>query len=73
MLTDTNIGSYGKDSGSSLGLLLQKLGALNRLKRIRLGSIEPSQIDSRILDKDKIYSSSSFFNANRAKLTGLKS
>ena len=27
----------------------------------------------RILDKDKIYSSSSFFNANRAKLTGLKS
>ena len=73
VLTGTNIGSYGKDSGSSLGLLLQKLGALNGLKRIRLGSIEPSQIDSRILDKDKIYSSSSFFNANRAKLTGLKS
>lgn len=27
----------------------------------------------RILDKDKIYSSLSFFNANRAKLTALKS
>lgn len=46
VLTGTNIGSYGKDSGSSLGLLLQKLGALNGLKRIRLGSIEPSQIDN---------------------------
>lgn len=45
VLTGTNIGSYGKDTSSSLGRLLQKLGALQGLRRIRLGSIEPSQID----------------------------
>ncbi|OPA72316.1 tRNA (N(6)-L-threonylcarbamoyladenosine(37)-C(2))-methylthiotransferase MtaB [Campylobacter pinnipediorum subsp. caledonicus] len=45
VLTGTNIGSYGKDSGSSLGKLLYKLGLISGIKRIRLGSIEPSQID----------------------------
>lgn len=45
VLTGTNIGSYGKDSQSSLGKLIQKLAALPKLKRLRLGSIEPSQID----------------------------
>lgn len=45
VLTGTNIGSYGKDSQSSLGKLLQKLLLLPKLKRLRLGSIEPSQID----------------------------
>lgn len=45
VLTGTNIGSYGKDSGSSLGKLLQNLGKISGIKRIRLGSIEPSQID----------------------------
>lgn len=45
VLTGTNIGSYGKDTGSSFGALLQKIGALQGLRRIRLGSIEPSQID----------------------------
>lgn len=45
VLTGTNIGSYGKDTGSNLGNLLQKLGKINKIKRIRLGSIEPSQID----------------------------
>lgn len=54
VLTGTNIGSYGKDNGSSLGELLQKLGKISGLKRIRLGSIEPSQIDEKfreILDE----------------------
>ncbi|AQW82632.1 tRNA (N(6)-L-threonylcarbamoyladenosine(37)-C(2))-methylthiotransferase MtaB [Campylobacter pinnipediorum] len=45
VLTGTNIGSYGKDSGSSLGKLLYRLGQISGIKRIRLGSIEPSQID----------------------------
>ena len=45
VLTGTNIGSYGKSAGTSLGALLQKLGAIRGICRIRLGSIEPSQID----------------------------
>ncbi len=45
VLTGTNIGSFGKDKGSSLGELLQNLGSINGVKRIRLGSVEPVQID----------------------------
>ena len=45
VLTGTNIGSYGKVAGTSLGALLQKLGSIRGIRRIRLGSIEPSQID----------------------------
>ena len=46
VLTGTNIGSYGKVAGTSLGALLQKLGSIRGIRRIRLGSIEPSQIDA---------------------------
>ncbi|WP_086242924.1 tRNA (N(6)-L-threonylcarbamoyladenosine(37)-C(2))-methylthiotransferase MtaB [Campylobacter devanensis] len=45
VLTGTNIGSYGKGVGTSLGRLVAHLGKINGIKRIRLGSIEPSQID----------------------------
>lgn len=45
VLTGTNIGSYGLESHSSLGKLLQSLGKIKGIKRIRLGSLEPSQID----------------------------
>ena len=45
VLTGTNIGSYGKDTKSSLGKLLANLGKISGIRRIRLGSIEPSQID----------------------------
>ena len=45
VLTGTNIGSYGKDTNSSLGNLLANLGKISGIRRIRLGSIEPSQID----------------------------
>ncbi|MDR0579923.1 MAG: tRNA (N(6)-L-threonylcarbamoyladenosine(37)-C(2))-methylthiotransferase MtaB [Campylobacteraceae bacterium] len=45
VLTGTNIGSYGKDKGTTLGRLLQKLGVINGVKRVRMGSIEPVQID----------------------------
>lgn len=50
VLTGTNIGSYGKDTNSSLGHLLQKLGDIKGLKRVRLGSIEPVQIDGAVLE-----------------------
>lgn len=45
ILTGTNIGSYGKDKGTSLGKLLKKISLIRGVKRIRLGSIEPVQID----------------------------
>lgn len=46
VLTGTNIGSYGKDKGSSLGELLKKISLLRGVRRVRLGSIEPVQIDA---------------------------
>ncbi|PSM52657.1 putative tRNA (N6-L-threonylcarbamoyladenosine37-C2)-methylthiotransferase MtaB [Campylobacter blaseri] len=55
VLTGTNIGSYGKDTNSSIASLLKKLGGIRGIKRIRLGSLEPSQIDDEfkeILDED---------------------
>ncbi len=45
VLTGTNIGSYGKDTNSSLGRLLQNIGSIKGVRRVRLGSIEPVQID----------------------------
>ena len=45
VLTGTNIGSYGKDIGFSLGGLLSKIGVIPGIKRVRLGSIEPIQVD----------------------------
>ncbi|MDO4673926.1 tRNA (N(6)-L-threonylcarbamoyladenosine(37)-C(2))-methylthiotransferase MtaB [Campylobacter sp.] len=45
VLTGTNIGSYGLKEGTSLGRLLQKMGQIQGLRRIRLGSLEPAQID----------------------------
>ena len=45
VLTGTNIGSYGKDKGSSLGRLVQNIGKIRGVRRVRLGSIEPIQID----------------------------
>lgn len=46
VLTGTNIGSYGKGNNTTLGKLIANLGKINGIKRIRLGSIEPSQIDN---------------------------
>ncbi len=45
VLTGTNLGSYGKDKNSSLATLLKKISQISGVKRIRLGSIEPVQID----------------------------
>ena len=55
VLTGTNIGSYGLKEGTSLGKLLQKMGQISGVKRIRLGSLEPSQLDEsffEILDEN---------------------
>lgn len=50
VLTGTNIGSYGIDTKTSLGRLLAKISLIKNVKRIRLGSIEPSQIDESFLE-----------------------
>jgi MiaB-like tRNA modifying enzyme len=45
ILTGTNTGSYGREKGTNLGGLLKKISKIEGVKRIRLGSIEPAQID----------------------------
>ncbi len=50
ILTGTNIGSYGKDSKSSLPKLLKKISKITAVKRIRLGSIEPVQINDEFIE-----------------------
>ncbi|MFV0481424.1 MAG: tRNA (N(6)-L-threonylcarbamoyladenosine(37)-C(2))-methylthiotransferase MtaB [Campylobacteraceae bacterium] len=45
VLTGTNIGSYGRDKNTSLGDLLKKISNVRGVRRVRLGSIEPIQID----------------------------
>ncbi len=46
VLTGTNIGSFKP----SLGILLAELSRVKGLKRLRLGSVEPSQIDEAFLE-----------------------
>jgi len=43
ILTGTNIGSYG-DNKTSLAKLLKKISQIRGVRRVRLGSVEPSQI-----------------------------
>ncbi len=45
ILTGTNVGSYGRDSGSSMAKLLKKMSHIRGVRRIRIGSLEPIQID----------------------------
>ncbi|RXJ94690.1 tRNA (N(6)-L-threonylcarbamoyladenosine(37)-C(2))-methylthiotransferase MtaB [Arcobacter sp. AHV-9/2010] len=45
ILTGTNVGSYGKKMHTSLAKLLKKMSQIKGVKRIRMGSIEPIQID----------------------------
>jgi len=45
VLTGTNIGSYGKDKNTSIAKLIKKMGLIRGVRRIRLGSLEPVQID----------------------------
>ncbi len=46
VLTGTNVGSYGKDTHSSIAKLIQRIASIRGVRRIRIGSLEPMQIDS---------------------------
>ena len=50
ILTGTNVGSYGKDTGSSLAKLLKRLSLIRGVRRLRIGSIEPIQITEEFLE-----------------------
>jgi MiaB-like tRNA modifying enzyme len=50
VLTGINMGSYGKDTGSSLSGLIEKISKIRGVKRIRLGSLEPMQVDDRLIE-----------------------
>lgn len=50
ILTGTNSGSYGLDKNSSIAKLLKKLMLIDGIKRLRLGSLEPSQIDAELIE-----------------------
>lgn len=45
ILTGTNVGSYGKDHGNSMAGLLKQISRIRGVRRIRIGSLEPIQID----------------------------
>jgi len=45
ILTGTNVGSYGKDKNSSMAKLLKKISQIRGVRRVRIGSLEPIQID----------------------------
>jgi len=45
ILTGTNVGSYGKKQHTSLAKLLKKISQIQGVRRIRMGSIEPIQIN----------------------------
>ncbi|SFV57969.1 tRNA-t(6)A37 methylthiotransferase [hydrothermal vent metagenome] len=45
ILTGTNVGSYGKDKNSSMAKLLKRISQIRGVRRIRIGSLEPIQID----------------------------
>jgi len=50
ILTGTNVGSYGKDIGLSIAKLLKELSNIRGVRRLRVGSLEPIQIDSEFLE-----------------------
>jgi len=45
ILTGTNVGSYGKKSSTSMAKLMKRISCIRGVRRIRLGSVEPIQID----------------------------
>ncbi|CBG39772.1 tRNA (N(6)-L-threonylcarbamoyladenosine(37)-C(2))-methylthiotransferase MtaB [Helicobacter mustelae] len=50
VLTGTNVGSYGKDFGSNIAKLIHEISKIKGILRIRIGSLEPSQIDEEFLE-----------------------
>lgn len=49
IITGTNMGSWGKDFGLNIAILVEALCEIPLLKRLRIGSLEPSQIDAHFL------------------------
>jgi MiaB-like tRNA modifying enzyme len=45
ILTGTNVGSYGKDRETSIAKLLKRISNIRGVRRVRIGSLEPIQID----------------------------
>jgi MiaB-like tRNA modifying enzyme len=45
ILTGTNVGSYGQKDNTSMAKLLKKMSMIRGVRRIRIGSLEPIQID----------------------------
>ncbi len=50
ILTGTNVGSYGKDIGLSIAKLIKDISKIRGVRRIRIGSLEPIQIDEEFLE-----------------------
>jgi len=50
ILTGTNVGSYGRDHNTSMAKLLKKISMIRGVRRIRIGSLEPIQIDDEFIE-----------------------
>ena len=50
ILTGTNVGSYGRDHNTSMAKLLKKMSNIRGVRRIRIGSLEPIQIDDEFME-----------------------
>ena len=50
ILTGTNVGSYGRDHNTSMAQLLKKMSQIRGVRRIRIGSLEPIQIDDEFME-----------------------
>ena len=50
ILTGTNVGSYGQDHHTSMAKLLKKISSIRGVRRIRIGSLEPIQIDNEFME-----------------------
>jgi len=50
ILTGTNVGSYGKDHATSMAKLLKRISQIRGVRRIRIGSLEPIQIDDEFME-----------------------
>jgi len=50
ILTGTNVGSYGKESGTSLAGLMKRMSLIRGVRRIRVGSLEPVQITEELME-----------------------
>jgi len=50
ILTGTNVGSYGQDHNTTMAKLLKKMSCIRGVRRIRIGSLEPIQIDDEFME-----------------------